>query len=130
MGLGRQEVIKETKTYIAGSVITDRRFVAIDGNGAVNQAADGVEIKGVAMVNPDTAAITGQSVAVALQNAGNIVRVESAALITIGSQVASGADGKAKIAASADIEVGQADEGTSAAAEYAIVHLTRGGTVA
>jgi len=127
MGDGRKEVIKVTKTYIAGSEISDRRFVAIDANGKVNHAADGVEIKGVSMEGD---IVTDQAVSVALQNAGNIVRVESAALITQGSQVASAADGKAKISASADIEVGQADEGSGAAAEYAIVHLTRGGTTA
>jgi hypothetical protein len=122
---GRNEVIKVTKTYIAGSVIADRRFVAIDANGRVNHAADGVEIKGVSM---EAASATLDPVSVALQNAGNIVRVESAAAVTLGGQVASAADGKAKDSASADIEVGQADEGSTQAGEYAIVHLTRGGT--
>ena len=125
MGAGRQEVIKETKTYEAGSAISDRRFVAIDANGRVNHAADGVEIKGVSM---EAVSITGDPCSVALQNCGNIVRVESSAAVTKGGQVASAADGKAKDSASADIEVGQADEGSTQAGEYAIVHLTRGGT--
>lgn len=124
---GRNEVIKETKTYLAGSVIADRRFVSIDSNGRVNHTADGLEIKGVSM---NAASATLDPVPVALINAGNIVQVESSAAVTLGGQVASAADGKAKNSASGDIEVGQADEGSSAAAEYAIVHLTRGGTTA
>ena len=127
MGAGRKEVIKESVTYIAGSAISDRRFVSIDSNGRVNHATAGAEIKGVSLeAQPSTLG----SVSVALQNAGNIVRVESSAAVTLGAQVASAADGKAADSTSGKIEVGQADEGSTQAAEYAIIHLTRGGTTA
>jgi hypothetical protein len=124
MSEGISEVVKVTKTYQVASPVSDRRFVALDSNGKVAHAGDGVEIKGVSMAAMPT---TDGYVPVALINAGNIVQVESSAAVTLGAQVASAADGKAKDSASADIEVGQADEGSSAAAEYAIIHLTRGG---
>jgi len=125
MGLGRQEVIKETKTYEAGSAIEDRRFVSIDVNGRVNHTGDGLETKGVSM---EAVAVTGQGVSVALQNAGNIVRVEAAGAVTRGGQVASAANGFVKDSASGDFEMGQADEGATAINQFAIINLTRGRT--
>ncbi len=125
MGLGRQEVIKEALTFTAGGAIVANTFVKLDSNGAVVQAGAGDEVKGVAM----HAADSGSYVEVALINAGNVVRVASGAAVTRGSKVASDANGKAIDAAAGDIEVGQADEGSGALNVYAIVHLTRGGTV-
>lgn len=124
MGLGRKEVIKQTVTYTAGGTIVANTFVKLSAANTVVQAADGEEIKGVAM----SAAASGAEVDVAIQNAGNIVRVASGAAVTVAGKVASDANGKCIDAATADIEVGQADEGSGALDEYAIVHLTRGGT--
>lgn len=124
MGAGRKEVITITKTYPNGSAITRKRFVSLDSNGAVNHSGDGVEIKGVSQ---ETVAITGQGVSVALINAGNISQVEASTLMAAAAQVASDSVGRAKTSASADIEVGQADEGASVTGQYAIVHLTTAG---
>lgn len=122
MGLGRKEVVKETLTYLAGGTIVSNTFVKLDSNGDVVQAGDGEEVKGVAL----EAGVSGDSIIVALQNAGNVVKVASGAAVTQGNQVASDSNGKAINAATADIEVGQADEGSGALDEFAIVHLTRG----
>lgn len=122
MGLGRKEVIKQTLTYIAGGTIVANTFVKLDSSGEVVQSTDGAEVKGVAR----GAGSSGDSIEVAIQNAGNVVKVASGAAVTQGSQVASDSNGKAIDAATADIEVGQADEGSGALNEFAIVHLTRG----
>ena len=124
MGAGRSEVITLAKTYTAGAAIVANTFVMLDSSGEVITATDGAEVKGVALC----AAASGASVSVALQNSGNIVRVVSGAAVTLGGQVASNATGQAIDAATADFEVGQADEGSAAILEYAIVHLTRGAT--
>lgn len=126
MGLGRKEVIKQTVTYLAGGTIVKDTFVKLDSSGEVVECVDGDEIKGVAR----NAGVAGDNIEVAIQNAGNIVKVASAAAVTQGGKVAVGANGKAKDSASADIEVGQADEGSGALDEFAIVHLMRMGTTA
>ena len=126
MVAGRKEVIKQTVTYTAGGAIVADRYVKLDSSGDVVQATDGDEVKGVAL----NAAATGESVEVAIINAGNIVKVASGAAVTAGGKVASDANGRCINSASGDIEVGQADEGSSALDEYAIIHLTRGGTTA
>jgi len=120
---GRNEVIKTTKTYEADGALVQYTFVKLDSNGEVTNTGDGEEIKGVTL---DTAAAQGDRVEVALQNAGNIVRVVSGAATTTGNKVASDAAGKAINAATADIEVGQNDDGAAALDEFTIVHLTRG----
>lgn len=126
MGLGRKESQKNTITYNAGGTIVANTFVKLDSSGDVVQAGDGEEVKGVAL----TGGATGEPIEVALQNSGNIVKVRSGAAVTQGGQVASDLNGKAIDSASGDIEVGQADEGSGALDEYAIVHLTRGSTTA
>ena len=65
-----------------------------------------------------------------IQNAGNIVQVASGAAVTQVGKVSSDLNGKAIDSATADIEVGVADEGSAALDEFAIVHLTRGATSA
>jgi len=126
MGLGRKEVIKVTLTYVAGGTIVANTFVKLDSAGKVVETNDGEEIKGVAL----NAGASGEDIEVALQNAGNVVKVASGAAVTQGNKVASDANGKAIDAATADIEIGQADEGSGALDEFAIVHLTRGKTSA
>jgi len=126
MGLGRKEVIKVTLTYVAGGTIVANTFVKLDSAGKVVAAGNGDDIKGVAL----NAAVSGEDVEVALQNAGNVVKVASGTAVTQGNLVGSDAAGKAVNAATGDVEVGQADEGSGALDEFAIVHLTRGATSA
>ena len=124
MGAGRKISIAKTVTFLAGGVIVADTFVKLDSNGAVVQSTDGAEVIGVAQ----HAAASGAYVEVAIQNAGNIVKVASGAAVTQGAKVASKSDGKCIDAAAADIEVGQALEGSGAEDEYAIILLMRAGT--
>lgn len=128
MGLGRKEHQAVNITFKAGGDLSSgaNTFVKIDSNGEMVAAGDGEEVLGVLM--EDTA--DNAFGAVAIQNAGNIIRVKSGAAVTQGSKVASNSAGKCIDAASGDIEVGVALEGSTAEDEYAIVQLTRGGTAA
>ncbi len=120
---GASEVITLLKTYTLGGTVLSNTFVKLDSNGEVVNTVDGEKAKGVAMEG----GVAGDKIAVALQNAGNIVQVRSGAAVTQGNNVASDLNGKAINAATADFEIGQADEGSSALDEFAIVHLTTGG---
>lgn len=126
MGLGRKEIIKQTVTFKAAGTIVANTFVNLDSNGEVEEADDGEEIVGVAL----EAGVAGDFIEVATQNSGNFVKVASGAAVTQGGKVASDLNGKVINAATADIEVGQAIEGSSALDEFAIIFLTRGGTAA
>lgn len=126
MGLGRKEVVKQTVTYIAAETIVADRFVSLDSSGELVQSGDGVEIKGVAR----EAGVVGDPIEVATQNSGNIVKVAAGAAITTGALVASDTNGRVKTSATADLEVGQADEGAASLDDFAIIHLTRGGVTA
>lgn len=125
MGLGRKETIRATSSYIAGGTIVANTFVTLESDGEVLQATDGAECKGVALCGGAAGAV----IEVALQNAGNIVRVIAGATVAQGAQVASNATGRVIDSATGDIEQGQADEG-AATAGYAIIHLVRGITTA
>ncbi len=126
MSNGNSEVQTILKTYTAGGTIVANTFVKLDSDGEIVECVDGDKVKGVAM----EAGVAGDGIAVALQNSGNIVQVRAAAAITAGDIVAVGANGKAKTTASADFEVGQADEGAAAIENFAIVHLVTGGVTA
>ena len=122
MSNGQSEEINLTKTYIAGGVIVNNTFVKLDANGEVLTCGAGEQAKGVAMES----AVEDAGVSVALMNAGNIVQVRSGAAVTQGAQVSSNAAGKVIDSLTTNLEMGQADEGSGALDEFAIIHLTQG----
>lgn len=122
MSNGASEVITKLQTYTAGAAIITNVFVKLDSNGDIVTCGAGEQAIGVSM----EAIASGKGGAIALLNAGNSVQVASGAAVTAGAKVASDAAGKAVDTTTADIELGQAAEGSAALNEFAIIALIGG----
>jgi hypothetical protein len=110
-------------TYLAGSAITQHKFVSLAADGQVDHSANGAAGPGVSVT--DQATVGG---AVTVQEFGRAL-VESGGTITVGDDVASDTAGVAITAAIADIVRGVALE-SGVSGQIIAVKLIDGGNAA
>lgn len=114
----------------SGASLPAARFVVMGGSGVTSPAVDS-DADGV-LLEPydDTAFAAGtgsNAVPVAIEG---IVEVEASAAITLGSEVAVEADGRAKTASTGNVVVGKCVRAAGASGEFADVLLLKRGGVA
>lgn len=110
-------------TYIAGSAVSQHRFVTLAADGQVDHSTNGAAGPGVSVT--DQATVGG---AVAVQEFGRAL-VEAGGTITVGDSVAADTAGVAITAATADIIRGQALE-SGVTGQIIAVKLIDGGNAA
>ena len=106
-------------TYIAGSAVSQHRFVTLAADGKVDHSTNGAAGPGVSVTSgADTEAVTVQEFGRAL--------VEAGGTITVGDNIAADTAGVAITAATADIIRGQALE-SGVSGQIIAVKLIDGG---
>lgn len=110
-----------TRTYVAGSAVTQFRFVTLAADGQVDHTGAGLRADGVALFGA-----SGAGVAIPVAYDGRVM-VEAEGVISRGGAVAADAAGKAIAATTNAIILGTALE-TSADGQIITVELRRDGT--
>lgn len=113
----------ENRTYIAGSAITQFRFVTLASDGQVDHTGAGARAEGVAL-----AGATGAGEAIPVAYDGRVT-VVAAGVINAGAAVASNASGQAVAASAGNVILGRALE-AGAAGRVITIELSRAETTA
>lgn len=113
----------QNRTYVAGSAITQFRFVTLASDGQVDHTGAGLRADGVAL-----AGAAGADVAIPVAYDGR-VPVVAAGNITVGAAVAANASGQAVAATTGNVILGRALE-AGAAGRVITIEIDRAGTLA
>ena len=115
--MSQQNTMPITLTANDTADVASARFVVLTG-GRVVQAGDGADAIGVSSTSYDqseVAAGNGTKAIGVITNPGSVIEVTSSAAIAAGAEIASSADGRAKVAASGDAILGVAKTAVTAA---------------
>ena len=117
------------KTYIAGSAVSQFRFVDLAADGEVDHSGDGAKAVGVTLMAADPSDADRPATAVTVAYGGKVLVEVGTDGLTAGDAVGSDSVGKAVTAASTNIILGYAREDASEG-EFASVDFFLGGNAA